>query len=186
MTEPPAWDAPVLVGERVTLRQLDARDADAVWEMVNDDEGNNLTATVATFTREQVDEWCRSRPERKDRLDLAIVDNTTDEFVGEAVLSDFEPERESCNFRISLRGPAWYGRGLGTEATRLIIDHGLDAIGLSAITLEVLARNPRARSVYAKVGFVVVRQFDDDGDAWIEMSITRATRDSAHSRARIR
>jgi len=163
----------VLIGERVTLRQLDESDADAVWEMVQDAEGNDLTATTETFTREQIDEWCRSRPDQEERLDLAIVRNDTGDFVGEVVLNEFDPETDACSFRISLRGPESYGRGFGTEATRLIVAHGLDAIGLSSISLEVLARNPRARAVYDKLGFATVREFDEDGESWIAMRIGR-------------
>ncbi len=163
----------MLIGERVTLRQLDGNDADAVWEMVNDTEGNDLTATTESFTRHQTDEWCASRPAQTDRLDLAIVENDTGEFAGEVVLNDFDATTDTCGFRISLRGPAWFGRGLGTEATRLIVAHGLDTIGLSSISLEVLARNPRARAVYDKIGFVAEREFDEDGESWIEMRIRR-------------
>ena len=47
-------------GPLTTLRQLDGGDAGAMWEMVHDVEGNDLTATTQTFTREQIDEWCRT------------------------------------------------------------------------------------------------------------------------------
>ncbi len=167
------WAAPVLVGSLVTLRQLGAEDADAVWEMVNDAEGNDLTATSATFTRAQIDDWCRTRAAQDERLDLAIIDNETGQFVGEVVLNDFNAATDSCDFRISLRGLQWFGRGFGTEATRLIIDHGLDGMGLAWISLEVLARNPRARAVYEKVGFTTEGTFDEDGEAWVRMRIAR-------------
>lgn len=167
------WTAPVLIGARVTLRQLDGNDADAVWEMIHDPESTDLTATTESFTRPQIDEWCRSRPEQDERLDLAIVAHDTGQFAGEAVLNDFDAATNSCGFRISLRGPMWFGRGYGTEATSLIVAHGLDTIGLSSISLEVLARNPRARAVYDKIGFVAEREFDQDGETWIEMRISR-------------
>lgn len=157
----------------MTLRQLDEGDADAVWEMVHDSEGKDLTATTQTFTRAQIDEWCRSRPAQAERLDLAIVDNDTGEFVGEAVLNEFDAESNSCSFRISLRGPRWFGRGFGTDATRLIVAHGLDTMGLSFISLEVLDRNPRARAVYENVGFTTIREFVEDDESWIEMRIGR-------------
>ncbi len=167
------WKAPVLIGERVTLRQLNDGDADAVWEMVHDAEGNDLTATTERFDRAQIDEWCRSRPDQNERLDLAVIDNDTDDFIGEVVLNEFDPDANSCSFRISLRGAAWFGRGFGTEATELVIAHGLGAVGLASITLEVLARNPRARAVYAKLGFEMERAFEADGESWIEMRISR-------------
>ena len=46
------------------------------------------------------------------------------------------------------------GRGHGTEATRLVVDHALGPLGLHRIELEVLAFNPSARRVFEKVGFV--------------------------------
>jgi RimJ/RimL family protein N-acetyltransferase len=161
-----------LVGELVTLRPVSVEDADAMWEMVNDPEGNELTDTTATFTFEQIRDWCSTRADEDERLDLAIVENVTGEYAGEAVLNEYDADRASANFRIALRGPEWYGRGLGTEATRLIVDHGLRTIGLRAVTLSVLAVNPRAIRAYEKAGFRRTSETIDDGKAWVEMEIT--------------
>ncbi|MFD1453116.1 GNAT family N-acetyltransferase [Oceanobacillus sojae] len=57
------------------------------------------------------------------------------------------------NFRI-LMGPKGRNRGLGTEATQLIIDYVFKNTTLNQLTLSVLDFNPRARHVYEKVGFV--------------------------------
>lgn len=166
------WHKPTLTGELVTLRPVSIDDIDAMWEMVNDPEGNDLTDTTATFTYEQVREWCSTRSDQDERLDLAIVENATGECAGEAVLNEYDAERQSANFRIALRGPAWYGRGLGTEATRLIVDHGLATVGLRSITLGVLARNPRAQRAYEKAGFRRTGETIEDGNSWVQMEIT--------------
>lgn len=166
------WGKPTIVGELVTLRPADEQDVEAAWEMVNDPEGNDLTATTESFERSQIEEWYRSRPDQPDRLDLAIVENATGLFAGEVVLNEFDADHNSASFRISMRGPAWSDRGLGTEATKLIISHGLEAIGLAHIDLEVLARNPRARRVYEKVGFEVIGEMSEDGEDWVAMRIT--------------
>lgn len=168
------WAKPTLRGALVTLRPMVEADAPAMWEAVNDPEGNDLTQTTATFTYEEIVAWCASRAEQDERLDLAIVENATGEVAGEAVLNEYDAAENSANFRISLRGPAWYGRGLGTEATRLIVTHGLETIGLRRITLTVLARNPRARRAYEKAGFEVVGTEDDGGERWVRMAIERS------------
>ena len=168
----PRWDKPTIVGRLVTLRPMVAGDFDALWEMLHDPEGNDLTATTASFTEDQIRAWVASRQDQDGRLDLAIVENATGEFAGEVVLNEFDADRESANFRISLRGPAWFGRGLGGEATELIVDHGLGAVGLREITLGVLARNPRARRAYERAGFAVTREYDEDDERWIEMAVT--------------
>ncbi len=75
-----------------------------------------------------------------------MVDRATGGVVGEVVLKEWEPANESCNFR-TLRGPAGRSRGLGTEAARLIVDHGFQVLALHRIKLEVYSVNPRARRV---------------------------------------
>jgi RimJ/RimL family protein N-acetyltransferase len=165
------WPHPTLTGELVELRPMAGDDADAMWEMVHDPEGNDLTATVASFTRAQIDAWCSSRGSVPGRLDLTIVERSTGQVAGEVVLNEHDPSASSANFRIALRGPAWYGRGLGGEATRLIVDHGLEVLGLHEVRLEVLARNVRARRAYESAGFREVGNFDDDDEAWIAMAI---------------
>jgi RimJ/RimL family protein N-acetyltransferase len=158
----------------VLLRPITAADADGMWETVHDPEGNDLTATTATFTREQIDAWCATRATQDDRLDLAVVDRATGEYAGEVVLNDHDPESDSANFRIALRGPAYYGRGLGSEATRLVVDHALRTMGLRRITLNVLARNPRAQRAYEKAGFRELGRHVDDGREWVEMAVDAA------------
>ncbi|WP_084038086.1 GNAT family N-acetyltransferase [Demequina sp. NBRC 110053] len=170
------WVKPTIVGELVTLRPYRAQDADAVWEMIHDVEGNDLTATTAAFTREQIDAWAASRADASGRLDLVIEDNDSGQFAGEVVLN--EPVIEagvaaSANFRIALRGSAWYGRGLGSEATALLVDHAFVSVGLERLTLEVLARNPRAIRAYEKAGFVESGRRHDEGEEWVDMELTR-------------
>ena len=167
------WAKPTLPGALVTLRPMVAGDADAMWEAVNDPEGNDLTQTTTTFAYEDIVRWCGTRAEQDERLDLAIVENATGEVAGEAVLNEYDAARESANFRIALRGAAWYGRGLGTEATTLIVRHGLDTVGLARITLTVLARNPRAVRAYEKAGFEVIGTEEEDGENWVVMAVSR-------------
>jgi RimJ/RimL family protein N-acetyltransferase len=175
MAEPTQWTNPTIEGTLVTLRPFGPDDIDAVWEMINDPEGNDLTATTDEFDYDQIREWYLTRNDHYDRIDVAIVENATGELAGEVVFNEHEPEAKTCSFRISLRGPAWFGRGLGTEATELIVDHGFRQLGLDRIELEVLARNPRAKRAYEKAGFVVTGHVTEDGEDWVHMAVTAVT-----------
>jgi RimJ/RimL family protein N-acetyltransferase len=90
------------------------------------------------------------------------------------VLNELDPDNESCNFRILLFYPRNRSRGLGTEATRLILGHAFETVGLHRVDLEVFAFNPRARRVYEKVGFVYEGTKRDalrwDGE-WIDADV---------------
>jgi RimJ/RimL family protein N-acetyltransferase len=144
---------PTLVGDRVILRPVSAGDAPGLLDLVSDEEGNRLTGTRGLeLTQEAAQRWYATRAEEDDRLDLAVVDRTSGHYAGEVVLNELDRDNRSCNFRIGLR-PALQDRGLGSEATSLIVDYGF-RIGLHRIELGVYAFNPRARRVYEKAGFV--------------------------------
>ncbi|MEV5962628.1 GNAT family protein [Kribbella sp. NPDC051952] len=144
---------PTLTGELVVLRPVDESDYDALRAAMDDPEVGRFTGSRDELDEDFAREWYRTRSDQTDRLDLAIVSKATGRTVGEAVLNQWSPEDESCNFRI-LIGPDGRGQGLGTEATRLIVGYGFEQLGLYRISLTVFAFNPRAKRVYEKAGFV--------------------------------
>jgi RimJ/RimL family protein N-acetyltransferase len=55
--------------------------------------------------------------------------------------------------RIVIGEKAFWDKGLGTEATRLVVEEAFEVLGLDEVRLEVFAHNPRAISVYERIGF---------------------------------
>jgi RimJ/RimL family protein N-acetyltransferase len=150
-------EKPVLTGRLVTLRPVLAEDAAGLFAM--DDETGRLTGSTKkeddpNWTLENLQRWYASRAEHDDRIDLSIIERATGAWAGEVVLNELNVGNESCGFRIALQGPRFYGRGLGTEATRLIIGYAFATVGVHRIELQVYDFNPRARHVYERVGFV--------------------------------
>lgn len=165
---------PTLAGKLVLLRPVCVGDAPGLTEMVGDPEVGRLTGSRKPFDPRALEQWYATRGAQHDRLDLAIVERATGEYVGEVVLNEFDPDNRSCLFRIALVGSRAFGRGLGTEATRLILAHAFDTVGLHRVELEVFAFNPRARHVYEKVGFVhegTRRQALHWDGAWIDAHV---------------
>jgi RimJ/RimL family protein N-acetyltransferase len=145
-------DKPILHGTAVLLRPVDPADVAATLEP--DPEGDRLTGSHPSgLTVAQREEWYATRADHDDRLDLAVIDRVTGRFAGEVVLNELDIDNESCNFRIYLFYSRNRNRGLGTEATRLILAHAFETVGLHRVDLEVYEFNPRARRVYEKVGF---------------------------------
>lgn len=154
---------PTLDGDLVTLRPFVAADAEVMATIFTDPEVLRFTGSVTSTAEiahqpsvadERTREWYATRASVDDRLDLAVVDKASGAVVGEVVLNDVDATARSANFR-TLIGPEGRGRGLGTEAARLILGYGFEVIGLHRIGLDVFALNPRAQRVYEKVGFVV-------------------------------
>lgn len=154
---------PTLVGERALLRPFTPPDVAAMGPVLADPEVLRLTgsahssaevaAAVPVLDQRTLD-WYATREAQPDRLDLAVVDRAADRCVGEVVLNTWSPEDQTCGFRILL-GPEGRDRGLGSEATRLVVAHAFAATDLHRIELEVYAFNPRAQHVYERAGFRV-------------------------------
>ncbi len=145
-------DKPSLRGEKVLLRPVEVADVAAMLEP--DPEGDRLTGTHHEFAVGARERWYATRADFDDRLDLAIVDRAAGNYVGEVVLNELDRDNRSCNFRIIVFYDRNRGRGLGTEATRLMLAHAFETVGLHRVELSVYLFNPRARRVYDKVGFV--------------------------------
>jgi RimJ/RimL family protein N-acetyltransferase len=157
---------PSLYGERATLRPFQPPDIAAMADILQDPDVLRLTGSVHSTAEAgagardgagQLDpetrRWYDTRADQKDRLDLAVIAADSGTCVGEVVLNEWSPDNDDCNFRILL-GPAGRDRGIGSEATRLVVDHAFGSTGINRIGLEVYAFNPRARHVYEKAGFV--------------------------------
>ncbi|MFI6419456.1 GNAT family N-acetyltransferase [Streptomyces sp. NPDC050842] len=143
---------PTLTGDLVVLRPVTEDDVPALLPLFEDEEITRLTGCHTHFDEPALRKWYGSRGAQDDRLDLAVVERATGRVVGEVVLNEWDEDNESCSFRVVFV-PDAVGRGLGTEATRLIVDHGFEGLGLYRIHLEVYAFNPRARRAYEKAGF---------------------------------
>src|SRR5688572_7905767 len=136
------------------LRPVSVDDVPGLMDRLADKESGRLTGTHAEFDEATARRWYTTRGEQTDRLDLAIVERATGEYAGEVVLNDLDRDNRSCGFRIGLR-PGFQDRGLGSEATRLIVAHAFDVLGLHRVALEVYTFNPRAQHVYERAGFRV-------------------------------
>ncbi|MFD2349343.1 GNAT family N-acetyltransferase [Nonomuraea ferruginea] len=171
-------DKPVLTGERVTLRPVGGR---ARRRPVRAGLRSRGAAADRLPRRLRAGGVAGAGAPRglgqADRLDLAI--EVGGDYVGEVVLNELGEPNLSCNLRIALIGDRAFGRGYGTEAITLALDHAFRTTPLHRVGLEVFAFNDRARHVYEKLGFVEEGQLRDalrwDGE-WYDslvMSVLR-------------
>lgn len=172
----------VLTGELVQLRPLEQRDAQRLWEAVQDPESMRLTGTTQTFTKDQIDAWIPAVTGATDRFDFAMTslmadaDGVVDDsLIGEVVLNHYDPVLRSANVRLQSLAE-FRGRGYGREAMSLVMKfaftpapHGL---GLHRLELDVLSINPRAKMLYESLGFIqegVLRDAARDGDGFCDV-----------------
>ncbi len=176
-------NTPTLTGTLVALRPPTSDDVALLHALMADPEVSILTGSTHTSTPEpdhtySVEElqviysrWA----EATDRHVWVIVEADTGAVVGEVLLTDLDEGNQSCGFRIWIAGAS--GRGLGTEATRLVLRQAFAAERLNRVQLEVYAFNPRAKRVYEKVGFVLegtMRQALRFDEGWVDAYLMAA------------
>ncbi|HEY8584263.1 MAG TPA: GNAT family protein [Capillimicrobium sp.] len=151
-------DDAFLRGETCDLRPLRPADADGPWaRWFNDPEVNRwLFRGVFPTTPETQRSFLASiDPEQAGDLVLAIVDRPEDRHVGTIGLHRIDWVNRTAELGIVVGEPDARGRGIGTEATRLIVAHGFRRLNLHRIWLGVMAEHEAAVRLYEKVGFQV-------------------------------
>jgi RimJ/RimL family protein N-acetyltransferase len=73
--------------------------------------------------------------------------------VGAVDLRDIDRENGSAEVAIFVGDPSLFGRGLGTDALRCVLDFGFGEQRLERIQLHVFDYNTRAKRSYEKAGF---------------------------------
>lgn len=146
-------DQVTLETANLRLVPLGPQHFDGAWAALQDQESKRLTGTHTEFTEEQIRTWLATRADAHDRADWAIEHKPDGAYLGEIVLMDLDPHNRKMGFRIALSGAAVFGKGFGSEATKAVVEYGIDVVGLHRIELEVVDFNTRAQRVYAKAGF---------------------------------
>ncbi len=149
-------EKPILTGSILVLRPMRSADAPQMFASLADQDCKRLTGTQNAYTFEEVEAFCKKVEAADDRADYAITLKSDPEsvYIGEVVLNHIDEVNRSASFRIALAAADHFGKGYGTEATRLILAYGFEQLNLHRIELEVYDFNPRAQHVYEKLGFV--------------------------------
>jgi [ribosomal protein S5]-alanine N-acetyltransferase len=144
---------PFLIGPTVYLRPLEADDARTVQPWFNDPEVLCFLARCRPMTLAEEEAFLRKLAEGPDNVALGVVVRATDKLIGTAGLHQFDHRSRQAAFGISLGDKAAWGRGYGTEVTRLVVGHAFETLNFNRVWLHVYEFNPRAVHVYEKVGF---------------------------------
>ena len=161
--------APTLVGERVVLRLARPSDGDDRFAAGRDPEyvwaNGGDPARARPMTAEGGVAFYRQLA--ADPLGWAIEHEGR--CVGSARLHSLSREDRRARYAIGIFDRRYWNRGLGTEATRLVLRHAFDSLGLHRVDLRVLADNERAIRCYLRCGFAregLERESALVGGAW--------------------
>jgi RimJ/RimL family protein N-acetyltransferase len=186
---PRRWFPDALAGERVVLRRHVPANLGAFQRWYSDPEVVRLTRYQdGPMRRDEIERFFAARALGPDSLSMAIHVRADDRLIGTCALSQLDSDNGSALFHITIGEKDAWGRGYGTDATRLMVDHAFTGLGLHRIALTVFAFNDRAIRSYRSVGFVVegrAREAIWREDRWwdeISMSILDSDWTALHPR----
>lgn len=151
-------------GEQVALGPLDRSFIPLQTAWIND------FATTRTLGRDAQprtvadnERWYERRTSG-DRVAFAVYDLADMAAVGSVGMFDIDERHGTCELGIGIMEADRRGRGLGTEATRLITDYAIRDLGMHNVHLATLAFNVAGIRAYRKAGF---REYGRRRQAWL-------------------
>jgi RimJ/RimL family protein N-acetyltransferase len=125
---------------------------------------------------EEIERFFTARVVGPDALAMAIHERGSDRLVGTCAFSQLDGENGSALYHITIGEKDVWGRGYGTEATRLMLDHAFGTLGLHRVALFVFEFNERAIRTYRRCGFVIEGRSREsiyrDGRWWDELAMS--------------
>lgn len=139
----------------ICLRKLEEKDAKISWKWRNDPEVWKQTGrkwnNVVTYDIER--EWIKKVRKEKDSIRFAICVGDSKEYIGNIQLTNIE--KDSAKFHLFIGEKKFWGKGIGSRATELLIEYAKTHTSIKEIELLVMKENKAALRVYEKSGFII-------------------------------
>ncbi len=163
-------------GRLVRLREkhLDDAERDYAWrsdaELATFDAAPPLSISFRSFVTTLAEELGNSGATRHV---FAIEEAGGSEHIGNVMYYGYDAGRAEGEFGITIGNRDYWGRGYGSEATRLLLDYLFAEVGLRRVYLHTLTWNHRAQGAFEKAGFRPVRTVHRMGHDFVLMEAYR-------------
>lgn len=182
------WFPEVLTGSKVILRRHVPANLAAFRRWYADPEIARLARYQDSPMRpEEIERFFTARVVGTDALAMAVHEASSGRLIGTCAFSQLDGDNGSALFHITIGEADTWGKGYGTEATKLMMDHAFGTLGLHRVGLFVFEFNERAIRAYQRVGFVqegrARQSIRRDGRWWDELAMSMLDTDWQRIRA---
>jgi diamine N-acetyltransferase len=141
---------------RVYLRPAERTDVPLFVSWMNDWRTSATLGLTAPISEAMEERWFERMLEAQGHGNYLFVSCRLDDDVpiGNCGLHQVDLVNGSAMLGIAIGRPEDRGKGFGTDTLRALVRFGFDSLRLERIWLDVYDRNPGARRVYERVGFV--------------------------------
>ena len=128
--------------ERLTLRQLEPRDAVAISAYRSDPDVARYQSWTPPYPLESARKLVREMQHRDGTelgwTQIGIELRATGQLIGDVAFERRSPAEAAVGYSLA---PVHWGHGYATEAVGAVVAHGLDVLGHEVIVAEVLPEN---------------------------------------------
>ncbi|QUM84500.1 GNAT family N-acetyltransferase [Moritella sp. 28] len=145
-----------LVTNRVQLRSLDMSDTAEFYAWSCDRDVTQFSLSSYAYPQSQTDisTWLSSINSNSKCVSLGICCAESGKLIGYAGIASISTLNRSGEYFILIGDKSYWGKGIGTEVTKVISDYGFNTLGLHRIELTAYTNNPSAIRAYEKAGYV--------------------------------
>jgi len=143
----------MLSGERVYLRALEYTDLARTHGWINDPEVIDAIGSRAPVSQRQQEQWFEELSRDRSKVVFAICFKETGEHIGNVALRDIDYINRNAAMSIFIGDKRWRRKGIGTEASRLILQYAFFYLNLHKVFLKTTATNHAAITMYERLGF---------------------------------
>jgi RimJ/RimL family protein N-acetyltransferase len=142
-----------VIGERVYLRPLERSDAPLLAAWFNDPVVTENLQMRRPVNLDFEEEFLSNlwRDEHRVVLGIALCDG--DGLIGTTGVEEIDFVNRQAHFGLAIGARGEWGKGYGTETTRLMVGYAFRHLNLNRVALHVYETNPRAIRTYERIGF---------------------------------
>lgn len=151
-----------LEGEQIYLRPITIEDTDMVLKWRNAPHVVHNFIYRKPITREEHLSWLENKVETGNVIQFIICDKQTNQPLGSIYIQNIEEEHRKAEEGIFLGETEGFGRGIGSEAAKLVVAFAFDTLGLHKLTARVLSFNKASIRMHEKAGYVQESYLHDE------------------------
>jgi UDP-4-amino-4,6-dideoxy-N-acetyl-beta-L-altrosamine N-acetyltransferase len=144
---------PFLIGDKVYLRAIEMDDRANIIRWLNHPDVQRTTLRARPLNLDDETDFIQRMRQSPNDIVFLIVARDDDRAVGGTAFHQIDWRSRHTCFGITIGESADWGKGYGTEATRLMVDYAFATLNLNRVWLHVLEYNERGVRCYERVGF---------------------------------
>jgi len=139
----------------VKLRPLEVEDGKEFHHWASDREVTQFSISSYAYpqSRADISTWLSNINSSSKTVSLGVCCIETGKLIGYAGIASISALNRCGEFFILIGEKEYWGKGIGTEVTKLITEYGFNTLGLHRIELTAFASNPSAIRAYEKAGY---------------------------------